>query len=196
MARVLLLLSALAIGGIAAVIYVDAENAESAQNDYARTALTPARPIHTADQAAAEILDQNVAQRATVSKKAVTTTPKTAITAKKIARWIADTEAEDPAVRATAIDALANAPKARALPTLLHLMRSGVDNDRQLAMDSLHTMALEQGDENDAIRTALRLVIYDGDDEATISSAQIALEDIEYDLPATTEHKKPKVKNR
>jgi len=182
MARLPLLLCALAIGGIAAIIHIDADNAPSLQNEEPATS-----SLQTSVTSAP--IDIDAAPPATIAPQQITQLPP-AITAKKIAQWIAETTDEDPAIRASAIDALANAPKSKAMPVLLHVMRSGINEDRQLALDSLHTLALRQGDENDAIRTALRLVIYDGDEEVIISSAQIALEDIEYDLPAPTPDKK------
>jgi len=181
MARILLLLSALAVGGIAVIIYVDARNEPPLQDDepFVSTGQTNAAP--TLNNASGLAPHEN--------RESETKQPSPAITAKKIAQWIAETDDEDPAVRAAAIDALANAPKSKAFPVLLHVMRSGFNEDRQLALDSLHTLALNQGDENDEIRTALRLVIYDGDDETIISGAQIALEDIEYGLPSQQENK-------
>lgn len=184
MARFLLLLSALAIGGIATMIYIDAENEPSIQDELATASTlqtTPSLPMYDAYSQTAI-----GTRRQTIERSAPASTHQSVISAKKIASWIAATSDEDPTVRAAAIDALGNAPKSKALPVLLNVLRSGINNDRQLALDSLHTLALEQGDENDAIRTALRLVIYDGDDEAMISGAQIALEDIEYDPPLST----------
>jgi hypothetical protein len=196
MARILLLLSALAIGGIAAVIYVDAANAPPIEDNepfadaMPGTTRTGALPVsNNADtRALTKTPAQHIKQpAATAASSPVTpsTTVSPSITAKKIARWIAQTNDEDPAVRAAAIDALGNAPKSKALPVLLQVMRSGINEDRQLALDSLYTLALQQGDEDDAIRTALRLIIYDGDEEVIISGAQIALEDIEYGLATT-----------
>jgi hypothetical protein len=189
MARFLLLFCALAIGGIATLIYLDAAHFDSStasvmQNDALMATAVPTKtisaPPDTDRQQRATLFAQNV--------KIVATKPAAVareITAKTVARWVAETTDEDPAVRSAAIDALSDAPKAKALPALLLVMRSGDDGDRQLAMDSMHTLALEQGDDNDEIRTVLRLVIYDGEEEAMISNAQIALEDIEYDIAAS-----------
>jgi HEAT repeat protein len=198
MARFLLLLCALAIGGIATVIYLDAahfdtRNATVMQVDGAM-AITPAEIISALDdsdrQKQATVFEQN--GKLPTSATSVVTAQK--ITATQIARWITQTNDEDPAIRAKAIDALANAPKTKAVPVLLNVMRAGDDNDRQLAVDSLHTLALQQGDEDDGIRTALRLVIYDGEEEAMISNAQIALEDIEYDIAPSPAIAKPGAK--
>lgn len=174
MTRILPLLVVFALGGIAAVLYLYATGMPSI-----RAELPAANSPPTADAAAAK--DSEVA--ASTSDITIKTS---AVTAQEIAQWIAETEDDDPAVRAAAIDALAHAPKSKALPALIHVMRSGIDNDRQLALNSLHTLALQQGDANDEIRTALRLQIYDGDDETISSSAQIALEDIEHDLVNTS----------
>jgi hypothetical protein len=188
MARILLLLSALAIGGIAAMIYTDAENELPIQDDLAIASAFQTRPSLPMYDANTQTTIES--RRQTIEQPAPASTHQSVIIAKKVVGWIADTSNEDPSIRAAAIDALGNAPKSKAVPVLLNVLRSGINNDRQLALDSLHTLALEQGDENEAIRTALRLVIYDGDDETMISGAQIALEDIEYDLPppANTKH--------
>jgi len=191
MARILLLLSALAIGGISVVIYFDAENAPPVEDNepFANTTLgtTQTNALPVSNNADTRALTKTSAQQIEQQAATAVSPP---ITAKKIARWITETDDEDPAVRAAAIDALGNAPKSKAFPVLLQVMRSGINEDRQLALDSLHTIGLRQGDDNDEIRTALRLVIYDGDDEIMISNAQIALEDIEYDVVAPMESKK------
>lgn len=51
--------------------------------------------------------------------------------------------------------------------------------DRQIALRSLHTLAVQQGDADGRIRDVLRQAIYHGDDEGVSQSAQALLEDIE-----------------
>ena len=97
-----------------------------------------------------------------------------------VERWIVDTQSHDAKTRAAAIAALANAPKARAMPALERVLESGDPQvDRQIALQSLHTLALNDGDENGRIRDAIRHAMYHGDDEAVTQSAQAFLEDIE-----------------
>jgi hypothetical protein len=97
-----------------------------------------------------------------------------------VARWIVDATAIDPKTRADAITALAAAPKAQAVPVLRKVLTVGDPQvDRQLALDSLHVLALGQGDSDGTIRKVLRDVIYHGDDTAVGQSAQSILEDIE-----------------
>ena len=114
-------------------------------------------------------IDDNTAAPSTVSTK-------------KVRHWVMQLSDDDPDTRAAAINALASAPKSQAFPVLQKVLGNGEDRDRELALDALHTLALREGDDDDDIRTALRLVIYDGDDEIMMSSAQIALDDIEHDL--------------
>ena len=82
-----------------------------------------------------------------------------------VEQWIADTTSGDPAKRAAAIAALAEAPRAQALPVLGRLLTDGEPQvDRPLALRSLRDLALNQGDDDGAIRDAVRHAIYHGDD--------------------------------
>jgi HEAT repeat protein len=102
------------------------------------------------------------------------------ITIDDVARWIADTRSNDAKTRAIAIDALANAPKAQAIPALERVLESGEpQTDRQIALQSLHTLALKDGDNNGRIRDAIRHAMYHSEDEGVTQSAQALLEDIE-----------------
>jgi hypothetical protein len=89
---------------------------------------------------------------------------------------------DDARARAAAIDALADAPKAQAVGVLQRVLSDGIEGDRQLALNSLRTLAVNQGDAEGEIRNVLRLTIYDGDDETVASSAQVLLDDIERNL--------------
>lgn len=88
----------------------------------------------------------------------------------------------DPAARAEALYALATAPRERALPILQRLLKDGAYPDRQLVIESLAVMARTQGDADERIRTAFRVEIFDGSDEATSGAAEKALADLEEDL--------------
>jgi HEAT repeat protein len=97
-----------------------------------------------------------------------------------IARLSADTQSNDAKTRAAAIAALASAPKAQAIPALERVLESGEPQvDRQIALQSLHTLALKHGDENSRIRDVIRHAMYHSDDEGVTQSAQAILEDIE-----------------
>ena len=101
-------------------------------------------------------------------------------TAGTIAQWVADTQSADAKVRAAAIGALAGAPKAEAVRALERVLKTGEPQvDRQIAVRSLHALALREGDDDDAIRGMLRDAMYHGDDEGVTQSAQAVLEDIE-----------------
>ena len=101
-------------------------------------------------------------------------------TTEDIARWVADTQSNDAKTRAVAIEALAKAPKAQAIPALKRVLESGEPQvDRQIALRSLHVLALNDGDNNGAIRDTIRHAMYHSEDEGVTQSAQAFLEDIE-----------------
>lgn len=97
-----------------------------------------------------------------------------------VAQWIKDTQSPDPKVRAAAIAALANAPKAQAMPALERVLETGEpDVDRHIALRSMHSLALRDGDATGQIRDAMRHAIYHGDDDGVTQTAQSLLDDIE-----------------
>jgi hypothetical protein len=103
--------------------------------------------------------------------------------AEKMAQWAVDAKGDDSSKRVAAIAALANVPKAQALPVLQGVLISGDrEVDRPLALRSLRTLAERQGDEDGRIRDAIRHAIYHGDDEATTQAAQDALGQVESEL--------------
>ncbi|HEV7607082.1 MAG TPA: hypothetical protein VGO61_07085 [Steroidobacteraceae bacterium] len=109
---------------------------------------------------------------------AISATP--TITPDTVARWIADTASADAGKRATAIAALADAPRADALPVLRRILTDGEPQvDRPLALRSLRELALAQGDKDGAIRDAVRHAIYHGDDQTNTAEAQDVLDTIE-----------------
>lgn len=103
-----------------------------------------------------------------------------AITPEMIAQWIKDTESNDARVRAAAIAALADAPKAQAMPALKRVIETGEPNvDRQIALRSLYSLALRDGDNDGRVRDVIRHAIYHGDDDGVTQTAQALLDDIE-----------------
>lgn len=86
----------------------------------------------------------------------------------------------DPAQRAAAIEALARAPRALALPALEHIVKDGEASvDRHVAVSTLHALAMGQGDADGVIRDLLRELVYDGNDEAVSDNAAAALDSLE-----------------
>lgn len=103
-----------------------------------------------------------------------------AYAAQPVEKLIADTASGDAATRAAAIAALAEAPKAEALPVLGRILTDGEPEfDRSLALRSLRDLALNQGDGDGAIREAVRHAIYHGDDFTKADALQETLEIIE-----------------
>ena len=97
-----------------------------------------------------------------------------------VAQWIADTSSGDATKRAAAITALAEAPRAEALPVLGRILTDGEPQvDRPLALRSLRDLALNQGDADGAIRDAVRHAIYHGDDFTKTDDVQEVLDIIE-----------------
>jgi hypothetical protein len=102
------------------------------------------------------------------------------ITTDDVSRWIADTQNHDAKTRASAIAALAKAPKSQAVTALKRVLESGEQQvDRQIALHSLYELALQDGDNTGVIRDAIRHAMYHSDDEGVTQSAQALLEDIE-----------------
>ncbi len=97
-----------------------------------------------------------------------------------VSMLVVETMSGDAARRAAAIAALAQAPRAEALPVLGRILTDGEPEiDRPLALRSLRELALNQGDADGAIREAVRHAIYHGDDFTKADALQETLEVIE-----------------
>jgi hypothetical protein len=81
--------------------------------------------------------------------------------------------------RSAAITALENAPKAAAVPVLREVLSNGSPPDQERALQSLRSLALDQGDADGGIRNVFREAIYHGSDEAMVNSAQTTLDDVD-----------------
>jgi len=96
-----------------------------------------------------------------------------------VSKWVEDATGEDPKARADAISALAHAPKDAALPALKKVLTSGEPEvDRPLALASLRTLAIEQGDEDGRIKETLRQTLSHADDERLTEAAQAVLDEV------------------
>lgn len=98
------------------------------------------------------------------------------------ARWITEVNHANADTRAAAIRALANAPRAEALPVLHNVLINGEPQvDRPLALQSLRELALGQGDKDGKVREAIREAIYHNDDQnpTLLADAQDALDVVE-----------------
>lgn len=132
---------------------------------------------------AAIVSTGTVAQSAPHSQETIHGISTGDLTPESIAQWIKDTQSTDPQVRAAAIAALADAPKAAAMPALERVLETGEPNvDRHIALRSMHSLALRDGDTNGQIRDAMRHAIYHGDDDGVTQTAQSLLDDIEAEL--------------
>lgn len=104
-----------------------------------------------------------------------------------VAQWIKDTDNADAKVRASAIAALADAPKDRALPALKKVLQVGEPNvDRHIALRSMYSLALRDGDRDSSIRDTMRSAIYHSDDDGVTQTAQSLLDDIEAEFAERT----------
>jgi hypothetical protein len=124
--------------------------------------------------------DPAVSPVAPAASRPVSNPAATPATADNVAGWIADTASGDAGRRAAAITALAEAPRAQALPVLGRILTDGEPSvDRALALQSLRELALNQGDADGAIRDAVRHAIYHGDDLTDKEAVQETLDIIE-----------------
>lgn len=97
-----------------------------------------------------------------------------------VEQWITDTQSSDPKIRAAAIAKLGSAPKAQALPVLKAVLESGEPAvDRHIALNSLHALALRDGDSNGQVRDVMRRAIYHSDNDDVTQTAQSLLDDVE-----------------
>jgi hypothetical protein len=93
--------------------------------------------------------------------------------------WVVDATGEDAKARAYAISALAHASKDAALPTLKKVLTSGEPEvDRHLALESLQTLAHDQGDEDGRVKDVLRQYISHSGDEQFAEKAQRVMDTI------------------
>ena len=159
-----------ALGGLA---YVHASREDAASED-------APRPIAAAATDTELAVAPPVPEMSPPEAAPARTPPTREITSTDVERLIADTQSHDAKTRAAAIEALAHVPKAQALSALERVLESGEPQiDRQVALRSLHTLALNDGDESGAIRDVIRHAMYHSDDEGVTQSAQAFLEDIE-----------------
>ena len=105
--------------------------------------------------------------------------PTQAPSAESIAKLVKDATEGDADSRADAIFALASAPAAQAVPVLHGIIVSGDIGNGHLALDSLRTMALNQGDSDGAIRNSVRFAVYHGSSDTITQSAQEILDELE-----------------
>ncbi len=84
--------------------------------------------------------------------------------------------AANPERRAAAIVALADAPREQALSLLQDVFSIGDVQDGHLALGSLRALAIEQGDQDGAIREFLRVAVYHSGDQDLVLGAQYTLD--------------------
>jgi hypothetical protein len=96
-----------------------------------------------------------------------------------VSGWLVDATGDDPKARSYAISALAHAPKDAALPVLKKVLTSGdPEVDAPLALESLQTLALDQGDEDGRVKDVLRQFISHSGDEEFAEKAQRTMDTI------------------
>jgi HEAT repeat protein len=158
------------LGTLSGLAYVHANREDAASPEMTSTAVAARTHVEAPPAPSVSTQKETPAQETSTRQ----------IASADVERWIVDTQSNDAKTRAAAIAALANAPKARAMPALERVLESGEPQvDRQIALQSLHMLALNDGDENGRIRDAIRHAIYHSDDEGVTQSAQAFLEDIE-----------------
>lgn len=159
------LIAALACAGIYSYWQIDADTPAVAPIANAETRAAPAA---VADDPWQDLPDS------------ANNAPAKTVAPDQVAQLSAEATGDNARDRASAIEALATAPKAQAIPVLQKVLSGTVDEDRQLAVVSLRTLALDQGDAEGLIQNVLRMVIYDGNNNASVTDvAKAALEEIQ-----------------
>jgi hypothetical protein len=162
------------LGSLGGLAYVHAKRDDSASVE--RPSAAPRKPV----DALPALAETRQPQATPAQPSPVQPSPAPRITSSDVERWITDSQSNDAKTRAAAIESLAKAPMAQALPALERVLESGEPQiDRQIALRSLHVLALNDGDDTGAIRDAIRHAMYHSDDEGVTQSAQAFLEDIE-----------------
>ena len=150
-------------------------------------AAEPSTPATAASNTA--VASTNAAGQASPNSGEVAS-PETAAPPETIAQWIKDTQSTDAKVRAAAIAALADAPKSLAMPALKRVLETGEPNvDRHIALRSMYSIALRDGDPNEQVRNVMRHAIYHGDDDGVTQTAQSLLDDIEAEFTQRQQNK-------
>jgi hypothetical protein len=108
-----------------------------------------------------------------------------------VAKWISEATGNDSEKRATAIAALAAAPRSEAIPVLERVLGVADAVERPLALRSLRTLARNEGDADQRIRSVVRKFVYHDSDEHVTQEAQATLDDIEHDLGQSTPNTNP-----
>ena len=181
------LLVLLAVGSIGAVGYSRLMRSDRADDGAASTQPAASQSVPTEVAMVSPRAETPSEQIVSPSQDQPTATPAAASDA--LAKWLKDATGNDAEARAAAITALAQAPRLDAIPVLQRVLTDGEPTvDRPLALESLGTLALNQGDSDDLIRSALRNTVYDGNDEAISQSAVDVLAEIENGLTQTVPH--------
>jgi hypothetical protein len=163
--------AAVLVIGVAAVIgcaYLTHQDSV-AYSDESQRLTGMSKPVVTRQR---EAMQEPIATEPVITQATVSTD--------RVAQWIAEAFDANPATRAAAIAALAAAPRSAVVPTLQRVLIAGEPMvDRPLALNSLRTLALQQGDGDGDVRDAMRQAIYDGSDDAISQRAQNVLEEVE-----------------
>jgi hypothetical protein len=149
-----------------------------AGNDSDPAAATPPQPTARRNFEVSPVALPQSAQIAASTPASAATVTKT-LTTDAVAKLIKDATDGDSDSRADAIFALASAPAAQAVPVLHGIIVSGDIVNGHLALDSLRTMALNQGDSDGSIRRSVRFAVYHGTSDTITQSAQEILDELE-----------------
>ena len=174
----LIAVSLLGLGAVVGYSFATRTNEDS--NRSTSTAATQ-HAVRSAPDTGRRVEDQV----ATIDEPVSAAASPEAVSPEMLAQWILDTHSADEPKRIAAIVALGQAPKAEAVPALQRVLENGEhERDRHIALRSLHTLAIQQGDDDQRIRDTFRSAIYHGDDEGVSQNAQGYLEDVEQVLAA------------
>jgi hypothetical protein len=172
-----------ACGGLAYLHSTREQAAEEASVSEPRLNTAPTEQLAPTPAASNNVVASAATETRTSPGSDQTTPAGNAPPPETIAQWIKDTQSTDAKTRAAAIAALADAPKALAMPALKRVLDTGDPNvDRHIALRSMHSIALRDGDSTGQVRDVMRRAIYHGDDDGVTQTAQSLLDDIEADF--------------
>jgi len=171
-------LAALLLAGCASIAFYTL-----ARNDHEFVATTPS-PQVTRQPVDARPATPSIIPPAE-STPAIDSTPTETPATVPLEKLIKDATEGDADARADAIFALASVPAAQGVPVLHGIIVSGDIVNGHLALDSLRTIALSQGDPDGAIRNSVRFAVYHGASDTITESAREVLDELERPAPAS-----------
>jgi hypothetical protein len=171
-------LDALLLAACAAIVYYSAWSSIALHATGPATQTAEFAPIRDAVDGSAAVQSQNGLETVAPVIPSEPAAPQP-LSARDMEKLKSAATEGDPATRADAIFVLGSAPRSQAAPVLHKILIGGDTVDGHLALDSLRTLALTQGDADGVVREAVRYAIYHGTSDTITQSAQEILDELE-----------------